>query len=310
MKKIIALIITGILIFSMGTVASAAGATEYLGALTFEAPQGFKKIEQTDEKILYQNPNNKEEKFSIFALDYNYANSITDISEEYLLYLISIDEESLEEDFPIPGINVTITNSKHEYKPANAHGVNIYYYAVGYVAKASGYNDYYGAIEVYAFAHSGKLYLMYYENNRTNTNPVAIAACVHSARFPAASSSAIKIVVNGEYVYPDSEPVIVNDRTLVPIRAVAEKIGFDVSWEPLSRMVTITNDEYRLRLYIGTLVMYKEGIYNSRLNQSIVMDVDPQIINDRTYLPLRAIGEALGCIVTWEPYTRTVVISN
>ena len=44
--------------------------------------------------------------------------------------------------------------------------------------------------------------------------------------------------------------------------------------------------------------------------ETIYPDVAPQIINDRTYLPLRAVGEGLGAQVNWDGNTRSVFISQ
>lgn len=53
---------------------------------------------------------------------------------------------------------------------------------------------------------------------------------LHSATTITTSSSSdtIKNYVNGSRVYPDSDPVIRNDRTLVAIRVVAEALGYQV----------------------------------------------------------------------------------
>ena len=47
---------------------------------------------------------------------------------------------------------------------------------------------------------------------------------------------------NGEKITLDVPPQVVNDRTLVPARAVAESFGADVKWDGSTRTVIITLD--------------------------------------------------------------------
>ena len=67
-----------------------------------------------------------------------------------------------------------------------------------------------------------------------------------------------------------------------------------------------------LEIQIGASEMKKATIVNGkRVNEEdISLDVPAEIINDRTYLPLRKIGEALGCEVDWDGDTRTVIIKS
>ncbi len=132
------------------------------------------------------------------------------------------------------------------------------------------------------------------------------------------NNESIKILVNGEYVYPDSDPVIINDRTLCPIRAVAERLGFEVDWEPEKReAVVLGNGMLRIPIDENYMTKYKAvgaGGFSNYLveykkDKTINLDVPAQIINDRTYLPLRAVGEALDCEVDWDGATRTVIIN-
>ena len=130
---------------------------------------------------------------------------------------------------------------------------------------------------------------------------------------PAAGDDTIKIYVNGSRVYPDSDPVIISDRTLVPIRVVAEALGYKVDWDGTNQIVDVHNDDMSLRMMIGStsLARYLYD-YNGNISGTDVVnaDVAPQIINERTYLPLRAVGEALGAEVDWDGNTRSVYISG
>lgn len=127
------------------------------------------------------------------------------------------------------------------------------------------------------------------------------------------SNDAISIYVDGNRVYPDSDPVIRNDRTLVPIRVVAEALGYQVDWDGANQAVEIHNSEESLYLTIGSSSInhyFYDYFGNVASTESIYSDVAPQIINDRTYLPLRAVGEALGAAVEWDGNTRSVYITS
>lgn len=109
----------------------------------------------------------------------------------------------------------------------------------------------------------------------------------------------IKIYADGEEVrFPDS-PVIVNDRTLVPVRGIFEHLGAEVVWH--DGRVTIVSESVNIEMIIGS----NEFMYNSELRS---FDAAPKIIKDRTYIPLRAVSELLECEVIWDGESRSVHI--
>ncbi len=104
----------------------------------------------------------------------------------------------------------------------------------------------------------------------------------------------INIAVGGKTVdFSDAQPFIdENGRTQIPIRAVAEALGAKVDWDEAERMATITRDNKVITIAIG----------NTKLqigDEAITMDTAAQIINERTYIPIRFVGEALGMTVNW-----------
>jgi hypothetical protein len=103
--------------------------------------------------------------------------------------------------------------------------------------------------------------------------------------------------------FPDAKPYIQNNRTLVPVRFVAEHLGATVDWDNANRIVTITSGEDVLRLKIGGKTMTKNGVLQE-------MDVAPAITNNRTMVPLRFVSENLGVGVEWVQSTLTVVITT
>lgn len=115
----------------------------------------------------------------------------------------------------------------------------------------------------------------------------------------------IQLIVNGVNITELSNPVILNNRLLVPIRFVSEEIGATVLWDGESRTVSVNKGNRSMLLKIDSrLVRYNNGeIYN-------LSDVAPIIINERTYVPLRLVSNALGIGIKWEETTRTVYVDS
>ena len=147
------------------------------------------------------------------------------------------------------------------------------------------------------------------------------------------------VYINGDPVKNDVAPVIKNNRTLLPIRIIAENLGASVGWNDDNRSVYIMyesedgNVESELDLKIGdsqiekTVINVDEVIANLTQDQlengvdydeilkyahrsKIYLDTPAEIINDRTYMPVRAIAEALGASVEWNDKLREVTISK
>ncbi len=113
-----------------------------------------------------------------------------------------------------------------------------------------------------------------------------------------------KMSVNGKYVAIDSQgttPRIINDRTMVPIRAVIEAMGGTVSWNGNLQQVTLKLDEKTLYLRINENYAFDE-------NSSFELDSAPVLIDGRTLLPVRAVVEYFGGSVSWNNTTKCVTI--
>ena len=109
-------------------------------------------------------------------------------------------------------------------------------------------------------------------------------------------------IVNGEVVSLDSPPVIIKNRTLVPLRVISESFGADVKWDPVLRIVEINFGSTDIKLQIGSNKASVNG-------KEVTLDVPPQIINGRTMVPLRFIVESFNANVAWDPDTRTITIT-
>lgn len=118
-----------------------------------------------------------------------------------------------------------------------------------------------------------------------------------------ASAEDISVYLNGAQIEFDQPPILYNDRTFVPMRAVFEAFGMTVQWYGDEQRVTAFDHDTNITMVIGRKTVYKN-------NEGIESDVAPMIVNDRTLVPLRIIGELLGGDVEWIPESMTVTITG
>jgi hypothetical protein len=117
------------------------------------------------------------------------------------------------------------------------------------------------------------------------------------------SSQDIKVTVNGNTIAFDQPPIIENGRTLVPLRAIFEALGAEVSWEQSTQTVTAVRGDITVTLQIGSNILNKNG-------EQFTLDVPAKIVGGRTLVPARAVAESFGAKVEWDSKTRTVTITE
>ena len=112
-----------------------------------------------------------------------------------------------------------------------------------------------------------------------------------------------KIVnVFGENVENDVAPIIVNNRTMLPARLLAEKLGAIVAWDEKTQKITVKKDNVEIIMFIGK----DTATVN---NEEIILECPVFVESDRTYTPLRLIAENLGATVEWNSESEQVIIS-
>lgn len=129
----------------------------------------------------------------------------------------------------------------------------------------------------------------------------------------------ITVNLNGSRIeFSDQEPVIIDGRTMVPFRAIAESLGCIVEWYPEMREVYVAYGEAELAKIIVFAVDQQQvrivKYFNTErgLDQEISeikTDVAPAILNDRTMIPLRTLTDSMGADVSWDETTKTVAIN-
>lgn len=136
-------------------------------------------------------------------------------------------------------------------------------------------------------------------------NPVTQPA-VQTVPSRPATTNEIKIEVNGSLVTGDVAPRLVNGRTMVPIRFVAQALNCLVDWRGSDNTVIITpNGTYQVNPPVtdNSLKIYVDG-------KLVTPDVPPQIIDGRTLVPIRFIAQALNATVSWDDASRKVIITT
>lgn len=135
---------------------------------------------------------------------------------------------------------------------------------------------------------------------------VSIAATMIFSAF-SVSAADISVVVDGNKIQTPAPPVIVNDRTLVPLRAISESLGFDIAWDGDTRGITITDGDYLFFMWIGRDHAFLTS--SMSIAGHTVMEAPPVIMNDYTMVPLRAVAHLFGAEVDWNEQTSTVTVN-
>lgn len=137
----------------------------------------------------------------------------------------------------------------------------------------------------------------------------------------------ITVKVNGVPLVFDQQPVMKDDRVMVPIRKVFEAMNIDVYFATGATqdgldfpIVTAIKENTRVTLYVdpyavnGNSWIMKKGKLTDngdlQNDNEIQIYTQPIILNGRTLVPVRAITEAFGANVNWDGSTQTVIITG
>lgn len=116
-------------------------------------------------------------------------------------------------------------------------------------------------------------------------------------------SSQITVNMNRSEMSFDQPPLIRNGSTLVPLRAIFEMMGAQVSWDEATQTVTADKGNTVITLTLGNQVATVNG-------ESITLNQPAIQVNNRTLVPLRFVSVALGATVGWDNGTQTVSIQT
>ncbi|MBR4030246.1 MAG: hypothetical protein IKJ06_02480, partial [Clostridia bacterium] len=102
-------------------------------------------------------------------------------------------------------------------------------------------------------------------------------------------SKEAKIDKDNETVVPFTE----NDRTLVPVRFISESFGAKVGWDDATQTVTVNANGKEIKMVLGKAEMTVDG-------KAVALDTPANTYQDRTFIPLRAMAEAINKKVFWD----------
>lgn len=117
--------------------------------------------------------------------------------------------------------------------------------------------------------------------------------------------SDIIVNINNKNVEFDVEPIIVENRILIPLRMVSEYLEADVKWLSQEQAIEITKANTVHRLSINSKIAYK-SVNNA--NEIVELDTAPMLINGKALVPLRYIADNFNLTVDWKSSARTVNI--
>ena len=121
------------------------------------------------------------------------------------------------------------------------------------------------------------------------------------------ASDDIKVVINNKELYSADKPVVVDGRTMLPLRAIGEAMGCEVIWVNGTQTANLKNESTIVSMQIDNKNITKVKRTNQE-KKLLQTDVPPMLINDKTYIPVRAFAEALDAVVGWDGTTNTVMI--
>lgn len=133
---------------------------------------------------------------------------------------------------------------------------------------------------------------------------ILLLLMVFSFTTPLVSASEeLTLVIDGKTIEADVNPMIIDGRTMVPVRVLFDSFGADVLWNENLRQVIVSTKSTVIVFTIGSKTAYIDGVGRP-------IDVPPVIVQGRTLVPIRFISSVLGYDVLWNGSTRTVYITN
>ncbi|QRN85699.1 hypothetical protein JR334_00170 [Clostridia bacterium] len=120
---------------------------------------------------------------------------------------------------------------------------------------------------------------------------------------PVLASEKIRVALDGDYLDFDVPPVLIEGRTLVPLRAIFEALGSTVNWDAETQTVTGSKDDSIVTLQVGSKQASVDG-------ELVILDVPAKLIDGRTLVPLRFIAESMGADVQWDGPSNMVTIQS
>lgn len=113
----------------------------------------------------------------------------------------------------------------------------------------------------------------------------------------------IRVLIDDQLLVTDVNPIIVEERTMVPMRAILESLGAELTWNDVDQSIMAQKGDLTIQMWIGRSIAYVNG-------NPVNLDAPPFIYQGRTVGPVRFISENFGADVKWDEAERRVVIKT
>lgn len=126
----------------------------------------------------------------------------------------------------------------------------------------------------------------------------------YNGKHHAYAAKEVKIEIDGKEMVPKDMPaVIIDGRTMLPMRQIAQELGCEVNWNEAAKQVYVMRGSDIIVFTVDSKTGYENG-------KEFTMDVPATIVNDRTMLPVRALADALHLNIKWDDPNRIVSIQS
>lgn len=126
----------------------------------------------------------------------------------------------------------------------------------------------------------------------------------YNGKHHAYAAKEVKIEIDGKEMVPKDMPaVIIDGRTMLPMRQIAQELGCEVNWNEAAQQIYVMRGSDIIVFTVNSKAGYENG-------KEFTMDVPATIVNDRTMLPVRALADALHLNIKWDDPNRTVSIQS
>ncbi len=131
----------------------------------------------------------------------------------------------------------------------------------------------------------------------------AVSVCATTS-FAAGVNDIDGVYLNGQkLVFSDAQPMIYNSRVMVPVRATADYFGMETEWNKSTETMTFTKGNRTIVHKMRTNVITVNG-------EALTFDTSSINSMNRTLMPVRMLGEAMGAVVDWNNDSRQVIITT
>lgn len=126
----------------------------------------------------------------------------------------------------------------------------------------------------------------------------------YNGKHHAYAAKEVKIEIDGKAMVPKDMPaVIIDGRTMLPMRQIAQELECEVNWNEAAKQIYVMRGSDIIVFTVDSKTGYENG-------KEFTMDVPATIVNDRTMLPVRALADALHLNIKWNDPNRIVSIQS